>query len=371
MKLLRIKVNNYRNCEENLEISFLPISKKTEEDKTYELNLIDDELYLLNTTAIIGKNASGKTSIIHLIKNVYQILGSFQLDDELLTIHNTEIEILFHHNHKIYNYYTKLIKNNNLGNNLSFTDEKITYSEYFKSYNKKISNLKMKELKINKELPDDISILYYILKNRNNYAYYYDDLNDNKLIYHNLYNKYLEGNIDKKYWKHLLHLFDENIINLTEINNNIFKLEYKNKIVELSAKELFYMLSSGTTKGLILYTSAIQALIGGNTLIIDEIENHFHKTLVEYIISLFKDKTVNKKNANLIFTTHYCELLDLFGRSDNIWIAKSNEKVQLTNLYLDYSMRNDLLKSKKFYNDNFGTAVSYELLMDMKYMLRL
>ena len=126
------------------------------------------------------------------------------------------------------------------------------------------------------------------------------------------------------------------------------------------------MLSSGTTKGITLYTAAIQALLDGNTFIIDEIENHFHKTLVENLISIFKDKTVNKKGASLIFSTHYCELLDLFGRNDNIWITKSVGKVLLTNMYKDYTIRNDLLKSKKVYEDNFGTAVSYDLLMNLK-----
>lgn len=43
-------------------------------------------------------------------------------------------------------------------------------------------------------------------------------------------------------------------------------------------------------------------------LIVDEIENHFHKTLVENMISLYKDKSVNKNKAALIFTTHFmCE----------------------------------------------------------------
>lgn len=45
------------------------------------------------------------------------------------------------------------------------------------------------------------------------------------------------------------------------------------------------------------------------------------------MISLYKDKSVNKRNATLIFTTHYCELLDLFNRQDNIYIAKSDNKV--------------------------------------------
>lgn len=81
---------------------------------------------------------------------------------------------------------------------------------------------------------------------------------------------------------------------------------------------------------------------------------------------MFKDKAVNKKGAVLIFSTHYCELLDLFGRNDNIWISKSEKQIILTNMYRDYSVRNDLLKSRKFYDDNFGTAVSYEMLMNLK-----
>lgn len=59
-------------------------------------------------------------------------------------------------------------------------------------------------------------------------------------------------------------MFDDNIENLKEIKNDIFVLDYKSKKLELSAKELFYMLSSGTTKGISLYTYAIQSLFEGN-----------------------------------------------------------------------------------------------------------
>ncbi|WP_022763525.1 ATP-binding protein [Butyrivibrio sp. AD3002] len=103
---------------------------------------------------------------------------------------------------------------------------------------------------------------------------------------------------------------------------------------------------------------------------IDEIENHFHKTLVENIISLYKDKTVNRKNATLIFTTHYCEILDLFNRQDNIYITKSDEKVHIFNMYKHFDIRSELLKSKQFYNDVFKTAVNYERLMELKIILQ-
>ena len=81
---------------------------------------------------------------------------------------------------------------------------------------------------------------------------------------------------------------------------------------------------------------------------------------------LYKDKDVNKKNATLIYSTHSCELLDLFNRSDNIWITHSREKIEIENMYEKYGLRSELLKSKKFYQNAFDTAVNYDALMDLK-----
>ena len=74
--------------------------------------------------------------------------------------------------------------------------------------------------------------------------------------------------------------------------------------------------------------------------------------------------------ATLIFTTHYCELLDLFNRQDNIYIAKSNDKVYLTNMYEGFNIRPELLKSRQFYNNVFQTAVNYDELMQLKKELK-
>ena len=84
------------------------------------------------------------------------------------------------------------------------------------------------------------------------------------------------------------------------------------------------------------------------------------------MISLYKDKSVNKHNATLVFTTHYCEVLDQMGRQDNIWICKSGAQVSLSNMYEDYQIRPELLKSKQYYNNAFQTAVDYDALMSLK-----
>ena len=151
------------------------------------------------------------------------------------------------------------------------------------------------------------------------------------------------------------------------INENKYKIIYENNSTkEVTNSELYEMLSSGTTKGFGLFTFVVYSLKTGTDLIIDEIENHFHKTLVENLVSLYKDKSVNKNNASLIFTTHYCELLDLFGRSDNIYISKYDESIKLENMYEFYKFRPELSKSNKFYNNEFNTNVSYEALMNFK-----
>ena len=108
------------------------------------------------------------------------------------------------------------------------------------------------------------------------------------------------------------------------VDEKHYKLTYQDCVKELSDSELIYMLSSGTTKGVLLYIFVVAALENGFDLLIDEVENHFHKTLVENMLSLYKDKSVNRHNATLIFTTHYCEVLDLFNRQDNLWISNAN-----------------------------------------------
>ena len=88
------------------------------------------------------------------------------------------------------------------------------------------------------------------------------------------------------------------------------------------------------------------------------------------MISLYKDKSVNRSNATLIFTTHYCEVLDQMGRQDNIWICNANSHIHLTNMYEDYHIRTVLLKSKQYYSNAFRTAVNYEDLMALKKVLK-
>ena len=59
------------------------------------------------------------------------------------------------------------------------------------------------------------------------------------------------------------------------------------------------------------------------------------------------------------------------GRQDNIWICKANSHVYLSNMYEDYQIRPELLKSKQYYNNAFQTAVNYDELMSLKRKLKI
>ncbi|MEY1661575.1 AAA family ATPase [Isoalcanivorax beigongshangi] len=85
----------------------------------------------------------------------------------------------------------------------------------------------------------------------------------------------------------------------------------------------------------------LDCLDNGYVLFVDELHNSLHPKLVKFLVSLFHDSSVNKNNAQLIFTTHETSILsqDVFRR-DQIWFC-SKEGGRETYLYplSDFSPR--------------------------------
>ena len=374
MKLLKVVANNFKLCNKNFTISFVPTGNKSAEDKEFELEKIADNLYVFSTLGIIGKNASGKTTVVELLSVIYDIFSNFRIDQSKNIFKfidkPLELDITFYHNGSIYRYLTELSKNTNSVGNLSifFKKEKLYKREYKKAHVRDLFNYeKFTEVNLDIELPEDTSMIYLLLKDislRGIYCssddYMYRNYNQSFNIY-----KLLDNNL--ALITSLLKMFDEHLDNIKMINENKYKIIYTNGLTkEVSNNELYEILSSGTTKGFGLFTFVVYSLKTGCDLIVDEIENHFHKILVENLVSLYKDKSVNKNNATLIFTTHYCEILDLFGRKDNIYICKYDKAIILENMHNDYKLRSELSKSNKFYQNEFNTNVSYDALMNFK-----
>ena len=389
MKLLRVKASHFKNCSDDFTIDLVAKSRKTAEDKEYELQEIAPDLHVYNTMAFIGKNASGKTSAIDLLDCAYSILGGFRLENKNYSYDGIELEIIFYYLDFIFLYETTL-GSDKLGNRAIFKNEKLYLKKYYKTNVKEIYNRegfepvskplfspfsnKVLDASLDDDhslLPDDTSRLFYIFGKKATRAIYFDSYEAGTDTYRLMFNALKNYDIDSDILTRVLRVFDDNVESLEMLDENNYKLKFKGETITLSDTQLVYMLSSGTTKGILLYVLMVASLKEGFDLLVDEVENHFHKTLVENMISLYKDKTVNRNNATLIFTTHYCEVLDQMGRQDNIWICKSGTQVSISNMYEDYQIRPELLKSKQYYNNAFQTAVDYDALMNLKKALKI
>ena len=99
--------------------------------------------------------------------------------------------------------------------------------------------------------------------------------------------------------------------------------------------------SDGTRKLFEFAGPVLEALASGHVVVIDELHNHLHPLLAEYLVQLFHSPDSNAANAQLLFTTHDSSLLDQrLLRRDQVWFCRKNRK-QATHLYplLDYSPR--------------------------------
>jgi hypothetical protein len=72
----------------------------------------------------------------------------------------------------------------------------------------------------------------------------------------------------------------------------------------------------------------------GKTIVLDEIDKSMHPSIVKFIINLFRDPEINKNGAQLIATTHETGLLSLdMFRRDQIYFTEKDAKTGVTDLY--------------------------------------
>lgn len=116
--------------------------------------------------------------------------------------------------------------------------------------------------------------------------------------------------------------------------------------------------SDGTQRIFELIGTWINALKNGHVIIVDELDVKLHNLLNIYLIKLFHDTTQNISNAQLIFTTHNTNLLDLdLFRRDQIWFTEKNPNSGSTDLYSlmeYYSPRKDMDIQKGYLAGRFG-----------------
>ncbi|WP_291911594.1 ATP/GTP-binding protein [Chitinophaga sp. CB10] len=108
----------------------------------------------------------------------------------------------------------------------------------------------------------------------------------------------------------------------TEKLYSVYNVRDKKGEILYSVSWPFREESSGTNVLFALGAYILNAIEEGSIVFFDELDNSLHPKVARFLVSLFNNSTINKKNAQLVFTTHEANLIDRdMFRSDQIWFA--------------------------------------------------
>lgn len=122
--------------------------------------------------------------------------------------------------------------------------------------------------------------------------------------------------------------------------------------------------SDGTRKLMALAPDIELALSEGGVLLVDEIEKEMHPMLVEFIVSKFQSPASNKSNAQLIFTTHDTELMNMeLLRKDQIYFTDKDRKTGASELYnlIEFSPPTNSNIRKSYLLGKYGATPNIEI----------
>ena len=113
----------------------------------------------------------------------------------------------------------------------------------------------------------------------------------------------------------------------------IIEVNFHHKMndTDAMAKLPMQLESAGTQKMFALYPYFNNVINNGQVIFIDELNSRLHPLLIRTIIQMFLNKDVNKKHAQLIFTSHdIWQLKSDVMRRDEIWFTEKNERGEST-----------------------------------------
>ena len=156
----------------------------------------------------------------------------------------------------------------------------------------------------------------------------------------------------------MIHALNDMDIDITDYryDSDVHQL-YVKRHINNKDYELPYMEESEGTRKLISALPVILlALRDGRLLIIDELDAKLHPKLLRYVISLFKNKDINRNGAQLLFTSHDMSTMkNTVFRRDEIWFACENDAHE-SEIYSLHELRNedgDRIKNTASYDKQY------------------
>lgn len=377
MKILRVKYFGLSLFEGEVEINFTA----TDRVEKGSLNHIHSSIYTQNILAISGLNATGKTTLLKLIRMALQIvinkadLNEFEVPHRFFR-EPVVMEVVFSSENELYQLRSEIAL---IRGNADRDHSRLVYVEETLLI-KKLSSVRSRTMLFDFSGSDVQKIVRSEMKPETK-RYIKDDTSIVVGVQHDLVppvhslieqtNVYFHPGTPSQ---SAIHLFDESIEYIQaqslkgnddaemDIRWNVKFSEDKEVHSFSDLYSLSTILSSGTVRGMNVLSQAMECLENGGYQLIDEMENHLNKRLIRLIMDLYMNRKLNKKGAVLVLSTHYLELLDFLERKDQLYIltrdTSSRTKVRL---FSEEIKRNDLKKSDILQAGKIaGTAPKYE-----------
>lgn len=148
-------------------------------------------------------------------------------------------------------------------------------------------------------------------------------------------------------------------------NNETYRISGVHKNIDNTKKQTLIPLhneSDGTIKIFQIMPTILKNLEIGGVLCIDELDVKLHPLLLKKIVNMYKDKSININNAQLLLTVHSTILFNSGdSRRDELYLVKKNKfgKSELYSLSEFKNLRIDADYEKKYLTGQFG-AIPFE-----------
>lgn len=121
-----------------------------------------------------------------------------------------------------------------------------------------------------------------------------------------------------------------------------------------------FLESSGTQSAFILLSKLLDALEIGGLAVIDEFENDLHPHMIEPILDLFANPATNPHKAQLVFTCHAIEVLNLVHKSQ-VMLTEKDENCESSAIRMDKigGIRNDDNYYAKYMSGTYGSVPDF------------
>ncbi len=104
------------------------------------------------------------------------------------------------------------------------------------------------------------------------------------------------------------------------------KFDKKKKKIGEVPFDLFEDESTGTKKMFIVMALMLDALMNGSVLLLDEMDASLHPLLTRKLVEIFTDTSLNKREAQLVFTSQDTNLLDTnLLKKDQVYFVEKND----------------------------------------------